>query len=566
MLHYVALTHLDSCIPRHGPFFLSLHCRRVSVMRDPLYASLEASSFFMAWCCCQLLAVCVHWPKQKKFYEWFIRSPLSESKRRGLATYGYAVFGCIQVPTLTSNQLCMVTYFYGAVLAASVLTAGAGAGFRFLHLAGLLLSILYHGSLWAERASSHHREILAITVWLYACLAPDLSTACAAFRLHICSIYTMSVVQKTVTSMIRGRSWSKWSLHGFLWKSMWAKPWCPALQRFIFLHPAVAHLCGWMSMVCELGPLLSLFCTTGQRLAYLALMGMHVAVVFVQGIDYVSYWTPSLLVGLFCSSDPIALTLSGNWSLSQLPMLALLGAQLLFAVTTAENFNINLPPLMSCPMFVTIARLDDKCHQHYVMMLDGEIPYERIEWMYPFVKPEYGMGILPSDVEHFPMPFVAFGWGGSLEGAPRIFHRWFLEVKGFYFMTNVPNFPEDLRRELESMMVELHGSNSNDPYSQLQSLADRCSAARNAFISHASQQKHQIIASAEPMLGKGEKGITFARHRCAQRYPKNSGKNRWSRFHFFQSFKHCHYRLPKNQKIVQARHGRKKYAGHGRTW
>lgn len=157
----------------------------------------------------------------------------------------------------------------------------------------------------------------------------------------------------------------------------------------------------------------------------------------------------------------------------------------------AENFNINLPPLMSCPMFVTIARLDDRCHQHYVMTVDGSIPYERIEWMYPFVRAEYGMALTQSDVAHFPMPFVAFGWGGSLEGAPGLFHHFFREIRGFYLITNVRHLPKSLQSQLRSIVLDLHAggragnqSHRPSPYENLASLADRCAMARRAFRQH----------------------------------------------------------------------------------
>ncbi|CAJ1405036.1 unnamed protein product [Effrenium voratum] len=317
-------------------------------------------------------------------------------------------------------------------------------------------------------------------LWMYLTLAPDLPEALASFQVHICSIYAMSVVQKCFCSAWRGRSWARWSPHGFLWKSMWAKPYFPSLQRFLFLRPAVAHYLGWASLLLELGPLLALVASRWlQRCAYGGLMAMHLGVLLVQGIDYVSYWTPSLLVGLLCF-EPLSV-LSSAWAVSGVwPMLTLLGAQLLFALGTAENFNINLPPLMSCPMFVTVARLDDGCHQHYVMTADGEVPYERIEWMYPFVRAEYGMALTKSDVAHFPMPFVAFGWGGSLEGAPRLLHRFFRRFRGFYLISNV-HLPRSLQSQLRSIVVDLHAGGLDAPYQHLASLADRCEAARRAF-------------------------------------------------------------------------------------
>ncbi|CAK9026325.1 unnamed protein product [Durusdinium trenchii] len=461
---------------------------------------LGSSLFVRLWCLAQLVAVSWHWPRQRDFYAWFHQSQLSEARRRGLATYGYPVFGFIEVPRWSLNELEVITQLYRVVLLSGFLAPLWMV--PCVPVLGLILSIFYHGSLWAERASSHHRGILSVTLWMYLTLAPDLPQALAAFRAHISTIYAMSVLQKSFCSAYRGRSWARWSLHGFLWKSMWAKPYFPSLQRFLFLRPAVAHLLGWTSVLLELGPLLVLLAPQVawlQCCVYGGLMAMHLAVLLLQGIDYVSYWTPNLMVGLLCSDAPLSV-LSNAWTTAAtgpwgvwvlVPMLTLLGAQLLFALGMAENFNINLPPLMSCPMFVTIARLDDRCHQHYVMTVDGSIPYERIEWMYPFVRAEYGMALTQSDVAHFPMPFVAFGWGGSLEGAPGLFHHFFREIRGFYLITNVRHLPKSLQSQLRSIVLDLHAggragnqSHRPSPYENLASLADRCAMARRAFRQH----------------------------------------------------------------------------------
>ena len=129
--------------------------------------AMEAALLFLRlWSLAQLLAVSWHWPGQKKFYAWFLRSELEEAQRRGLSTYGYKVFGCIPVPKLSLSQLEVVTYLYVALLLALALDLCPLEVLGLVGISGLFLSTLYHGSLWAERASSHHRGILSITLLL----------------------------------------------------------------------------------------------------------------------------------------------------------------------------------------------------------------------------------------------------------------------------------------------------------------------------------------------------------------------------------------------------------------
>lgn len=83
--------------------------------------------------------------------------------------------------------------------------------------------------------------------------------------------------------------------------------------------------------------------------------------------------------------------------------LAFLGFQLIFALFLLENF-IDIPPFTSTPMFVIVSRLDDKCPQHYVLSdeVNSDIKYDRLEWMYPYIDEQSGVGFNPSDVESIP--------------------------------------------------------------------------------------------------------------------------------------------------------------------
>ena len=67
-------------------------------------------------------------------------------------------------------------------------------------------------------------ELLSCTRWMYLAVAPDVVSASAALRLHICSIYGMSIVQKSFCSIWRQRSWARWGVE------------IPGAKRFLLEH------------------------------------------------------------------------------------------------------------------------------------------------------------------------------------------------------------------------------------------------------------------------------------------------------------------------------------------
>lgn len=449
-------------------------------------------SWFQAWCSLQLLGLCTNVRSQLRFYAWWSRSELAEANRRGLSTYGYPWMGLVLIPKLSPKALLCVTGTYATVLVSLVLEVNNSAttitrqGACFF---ALVLACLYHGSLWAEQTSAYHRETLTIVIWMYASVCTDDKVMAVLMRAHLASVYGASVLQKVVCSLYNGGIfWAQWSPHAFLWKAMWSRPLFPTIQAFVFLRPWLSCLGGLLSLVAESMPLIILILgREEQHAAYCGalLISFHVAVYLLQGIDYVTFWAPALLV---LAAD------KGKEGLADCPWLgiAFLVLQSLYALCMAETWNINVPPLTSAPMFVTLARLDDRQPQHYVITdrrqhTTTSQTYDRIEWMYPYLKEETGLGLNPRDELAMPMYYVAFGHTNTErgQGIPNFFHQWFTDTaSGCYILTNM-DLPTAFRERLERLMLDLHSENSSyDPYGNLGPLHNICRDLRAEFAFH----------------------------------------------------------------------------------
>jgi len=426
-------------------------------------------SFVKIWPIVIAFGIASNAKKQIKFYKWFYASRISERNMRGFSTYAYPLFGIVDIPIVSPEILSITIFFLMMSLLALSLTQQP----IFVAIS-LILFMIYSSSLWAERTCSYHREIMVITVLLYLLFAPELYECTGMtpelIKLHITSVYAISVVQKLEFSVIQRKFWPLWSPHAFLWKAMWSDYYYPKIQKFLFLNPKIMSICGILTMIAEVGLLFQW--SINRHLLYFALMFFHLAVFIVQGIDYITFWAPVLIIGAVAPTEFV-------FSWIHIPGYILLFAQTLFAVLQLENFNINLPPLTSTPMFVTIASLNDKMSNNYTIVnLDNNIDADwyRIRWMYPFVKLETSLGFNIHDEKRIPQDYFTFGYIGKM---PSIFNRFIVDIDTkVYFMTNIVydknNNANDVINKIESLMMDLHGEESKyDPYNNLEQVYDR---------------------------------------------------------------------------------------------
>lgn len=420
---------------------------------------------------------------QIKFYKWFYTCRISESNMRGFSTYAYPFFGILNMP-IVSPETLMKT-IVGLVMSLLALSYTQHPVFV---ATSLVLFMIYSSSLWAERTCSYHREAMVITVLLYLLFAPELygytGMTPELIKLHITSIYAISIVQKLEFSVIQRKFWPFWSPHGFLWKAMWSDYHFPKIQKFLFLNPKITSICGILTMFAEVGLLFQW--SINRHLLYFALLCFHLAVFIVQGIDYITFWVPVLIIGAVGTTNFV-------FAWMHAPGYVLLFAQTLFAVLQLENFNINLPPLTSTPMFVTIASLDDKMSNNYsIVKLDNDIEWYRIRWMYPFVKLETSLGFNNDDEKKLPQEYFTFGYVGKM---PKIFDQFIVDMDTkVYFMTNMTLDKNNINvkntiNKIESLMIDLHGEHSDyDPYKNLEEVYERYHEIMRAFIEFNSQE------------------------------------------------------------------------------
>lgn len=421
----------------------------------------------------QGISVLLNIQKQNKFYKWWFSSGLSDSNVRGFSTNGYPLFSIFKMPKLNPYTFTFISYGYlFSLFATSLLTLFVDNNFinLILYVIVFILSLLYFASLWAERTCSYHREIMFLIIQIYMVLSPsniitnnDGNITLYLLKLHISSIYMASVMQKIGLSVYSKLLWVSNSPHTFMWKAMWSKPYVQYIQKFLFTQKYLMTIGGIISLFLESLLIWELcFEHAIKKYIYLGLLFFHLSIFIIQGIDYVSFWAPFAIIGTFNTTYPQNFTII---EIENIPLLLFLTSQFIFAFLFLENFDINIPPLVSCPMFVISTTYNDKTIPQYYVMTEKnpDIPFERLEWMYPFCK-SYGMKLVPSDISKIPIKFVGFGWARKPIQYPSTIQKLYNEnIKdGFFIVSNV-KISKSLQIKLENIMKLLHSSKNICP-------------------------------------------------------------------------------------------------------
>ena len=424
-------------------------------------------AFVRIWCLFQAYAVLTNLSEQLRFYDWWSKSTLSDANTRGLGTNGFCLFGVIPMPNLSSDSLRAVSVSYiGCLVLCALFAEQPFIGYLFI--IATVLALFYFSSLWAERNASYHREYVTVAILFYFCFTPDFygfgqSSPAISFliQLHITSIYVAGAAQKIACSFWAKKNWFACAPHGFMWRAMWSKPYYSTIQRFFFLNPKLMAFGGFLILLLELAFFTLFWASHDTRVtAITCMLVFHIAVFVLQGIDYLTFWSPAFLLWFIVqgSSDTSILNLLHSWYMA--PAILFCATQLLYALTFAEDLNVNAPPFTCCPMFVNVCRFNERIPQYYCMWdLSSPIAYERLEWIYPFVKAEFGMGMVESDLEKLPFNFIGFGYYAEPCQLPALQRKWFhtdlIKDEGFFLYANYVVDPK-LSKRLAQIMIWLH--------------------------------------------------------------------------------------------------------------
>ena len=325
-------------------------------------ASNPVRQFQLMYCIWISVTMLTNMHRYNSFYEWFYSSGLSLATKRGLGAHPCKLYGIFTPPTLTPQQLRLSGYALTGCLLGSC-TALAPRVFLFF---AALLCFIYFPQLYAESTVSGHNSILLPSMLLLLSCSPSLSHDGYAvwplqlIRIYISSGYVSSGMAKLLGSIRFGRFWGRGTtIQHYILESMWSRPskhaitrslqWA-AMQRPHMLTPlatgalifelsfAVAPFLG------ELGPF---FCASG--------IAFHLSIFWLQGLDFVSIWSASLLAFTIPLGAPWQESLDVGWnsdSVFFVPAAIYTTLQVIVAFTLHDFWLNDVLPFSCCPMFM----------------------------------------------------------------------------------------------------------------------------------------------------------------------------------------------------------------------
>ena len=237
----------------------------------------------------------------------------------------------------------------------------------FLFLA-YLLSLCYFPQLFAEVSCSGHSTILIPSILFILTCAPSLDHELQSrsewplvlIRIYMASGYFSSGMCKLLCGLRFNRYWGKGpTLQMYIFDSMWSRPASPpvrALQRFLLTRPRLLTLFATGAVCFEVGFILAP--TSDLLCVVFGLHGFvfHAGIKLLQGLDFVTFWTPALLAFLVGvpSQQPWTAVFNG-WEHETgffLPAVIYTSLQVLTALTLRDFWLEDILPFSCCPMFM----------------------------------------------------------------------------------------------------------------------------------------------------------------------------------------------------------------------
>ena len=315
---------------------------------------------------CLSIAVGLLWNMRAHvaFLTWFDTSGLALSRKRGLGAHPSPLYGLLTPPRLTGPQLRIV----GLCLAVCLLAACAPVLPRVFLFLSYLLSLCYFPQLYAEATCSGHSTILIPSILFILSCSSSLDHAVQSqhewplvlIRIYVTSGYFASGACKLLCGLRFNRYWGKGpTLQMYIYDSMWSRPAGPrlrALQHRLLTMPRFLTLLATGSVLFETGfilaPASDVVCLACGLSGFLFHLGIYV----LQGLDFVTFWTPSLLVFLIGvpSREPWTAVFTG-WEADTgffLPAVLYTTLQVLTALTLRDFWLEDILPFSCCPMFM----------------------------------------------------------------------------------------------------------------------------------------------------------------------------------------------------------------------
>ncbi|CAE7680628.1 unnamed protein product [Symbiodinium sp. CCMP2456] len=343
------------------------------------------------------------------FYCWFRSSGLALAQKRGLGSRGHAPYGLPwTMPKLTVMEMRRI----GWVFFASLASVGLSPLPAVNCCVAIVAYFLYFTQIFPESQAGQHGSLPIPNNLAYLAAAPQLWQSSARslypltfLKLHVVSLYFAAGLCKLGASLKMGRWWANGAnLQSYLFHAMWSRPGnvkshlgAHSLQVFFVTRPWLCVAASALGLLFELLAPAALFHEVAARAFVVAAFLFHVVVFATQGIDFVTFWTPSLLVFVV---DPSPLQASSLLPETGMEVAlwaagaAYLSSQLYFCFSFAEakggRFGSGPLPFSCSPMFAVVNNIFSDEVFNWFLMASGDLRsaghFGVLEWTGPVFK------------------------------------------------------------------------------------------------------------------------------------------------------------------------------------
>ena len=336
--------------------------------------------FQLLYCAWLALALLINAKSHINFYTWFKHSNITLARKRGLGAHPTKIYGLFTPPNLTTNQLKLTAIAFISCLIASC-SQLAPRPFLF---AAYLLSLLYFPQLFAEATTSGHGTILVPSVLLLLSCSPNLDQQIQSeslwplilIRIYLASGYFSSGMAKLLSGVRFNRFWGRGStLQHYFFDGMWSRPsqseFTLFMQRELMKRPRLLSLMATGALFFETGFVAAPFSAPIGLLLGISGFLFHGSIAWLQGLDFVSFWTPALFAYVVPAGE------LGTWRVLALgaqseawffvPAAVYTLLQVLTAVTLYDLWLDDILPFSCCPMFMPPRNPFDRLPKWYTM-------------------------------------------------------------------------------------------------------------------------------------------------------------------------------------------------------
>lgn len=400
-------------------------------------------------------------PALLRYYSWFMSSGLEIAGYRGYGQTACKAYGLVPAPHLSTSAMTVVGLCFVGSTLGSCLPWCPPQAVPALMGAALVLYHLYFTQLYCEAHLGAHVTVLLPPSFLLLALSPCFASEGdpdslthaqgAAFtvwmmKLIIVFSYMGAGISKIVSSVKHRRCW--WdgaALQGCILEALYLckpgthtsfglpTPFAHNIQRWCFLRPrSVCAPLSFLGVAAEaLAPLALLLPASATSVLVPVIgVGFHVGVLYLQNVDFVSWWGP---VYAFFFLDPAAAStaalvfpeqfgllrcIHAAWELAPVRVALVIAYVVthIVAVGALRWFpNVEALPFSRFPMFSDFKDLFDPSARKWIWFTDKPHATGTLKnYCFPFSRPPV---VTVEELDKLPFRYLLFGHGGLTDSA-----------------------------------------------------------------------------------------------------------------------------------------------------